>query len=156
MEYPARIIGELNIEIGNNFHADARLRLETYEVKGSSFSPKILIGDNVNLNFDCHIGCINRITIGNNVLMGSRVFITDHFHGESTLEYLDIPPATRLLVSKGEVVIEDNVWIGENVSIMPNVTIGKGSIVGANAVVTKSFPAYSIIGGNPARVIKVT
>jgi acetyltransferase-like isoleucine patch superfamily enzyme len=51
-------------------------------------------------------------------------------------------------------VIEDNVWIGESVVILPGVTIGKNSIIGANAVVTKSIPENSIAGGNPARIIK--
>ena len=61
----------------------------------------------------------------------------------------------RPMYSKGPVVIEDNVWIGEMVCILPNVRIGKGSIIGANAVVTKDVPANALVGGNPARVIKI-
>ena len=60
-----------------------------------------------------------------------------------------------ILYSKIEnVVIEDDVWIGQRVIILPGVTIYKGCIIGAGAVVTKSFPPYSIIGGNPAKLIK--
>lgn len=59
-----------------------------------------------------------------------------------------------VLISKGPVVIEDNVWIGEHACIMPGTTIGKGSIVGANAVVTKDVPPYSLVGGVPAKLIK--
>ena len=83
------------------------------------------------------------------------VMITDNSHGHTdNISELKINPIDRPLVSKGPVVIEENVWIGEKVSIMPNVTIGRGSIIAANAVVTKSVPAYSIVGGCPARVIK--
>ena len=59
------------------------------------------------------------------------------------------------MVSKGPVIIEDNVWIGEGVCVLPNVTIGRNSIVGANSVVTKSFSENSVIAGNPAKLIKV-
>jgi acetyltransferase-like isoleucine patch superfamily enzyme len=88
------------------------------------------------------------------VLLASKVFITDHYHGGIDSESIKIPPSTRIVQSKGPVIIEDNVWIGQGVAIMPDVTIGKNSIIGANAVVTKSFPPNSIIGGVPARLIK--
>jgi acetyltransferase-like isoleucine patch superfamily enzyme len=86
--------------------------------------------------------------------MGRKVFITDNSHGSFTREQLDIRPNYRPLISKGPVIIEENVWIGEMVCIMPGVTIGRGSIIGANAVVTKSIPPYSIAAGVPAKVIK--
>ena len=53
------------------------------------------------------------------------------------------------------VVIEDDVWCGANVTILKGVTIGRGSVVAAGAIVTKSFPPYSIIGGVPAKLIKM-
>jgi acetyltransferase-like isoleucine patch superfamily enzyme len=113
-----------------------------------------LIGNNVNINYDCHIACINKIIIEDNVLLGSRVFITDHFHGQINREELVIPPSLRVVSSKGSVTIGMNTWVGEGVSIMPNVKIGKNCIIGSNSVVTKSFPDNSIIGGIPARIIK--
>jgi acetyltransferase-like isoleucine patch superfamily enzyme len=87
--------------------------------------------------------------------MASRIFITDHYHGQINAEALKLPPANRPLHSPGPVIIEDNVWIGENVTIMPNVVIGKNSIIGANSVVTKSLAANCVAVGMPARVIKV-
>jgi acetyltransferase-like isoleucine patch superfamily enzyme len=121
---------------------------------GQRFSPEIIIGDNVNMNTDCHIGCINKIVIGNNVLMASRIYISDHSHGEVTAEALKLPPVQRPLYSKGPVIIGDNVWIGEGVCIMPGVTVGENAIIGANAVVTKDVPAKAVVGGNPARLIR--
>ncbi|SDD95887.1 transferase hexapeptide (six repeat-containing protein) [Mucilaginibacter pineti] len=155
IEYPFYHIGLSCISIGNNFYSFAGLRLEAHKIHlGHRFSPMILIGDNVSINYDCHIGCINNIQIGNNVLIASKVFITDHFHGSADSESIKLPPSERTVISKGPVIIEDNVWIGEGVAILPNVTIGKNSIIGANAVVTKSFPKNSVIGGNPAKLIK--
>lgn len=143
------------ISIGNNFGTLSRCRIEAIESFANQFfSPIILIGDNVSFNTDIHIGCINKVTIGNNVLLASRIYISDHSHGEIDSEALKIMPSNRKLVSKGQVIIEDNVWIGEGVCILPNVTIGKNSIIGANAVVTKSFPKNSIIAGVPAKLIK--
>lgn len=142
------------ITIGEGFKAMYNLRIEAWdEYKGQRFSPEISIGNNVILNSDVHIGAIRKIVIHDNVLIASRVFISDHFHGDTTIESLKLPPAERPLVSKGPVIIGKNVWIGEGASILPGITIGEGSIIGANAVVTKSFPAYSIIAGVPARKI---
>jgi len=143
------------ITIGANFTALAGLWLDAYDnYMSESFSPKIVIGNNVILNSNCHIGCIDCVVIGNNVLVASKVYITDHYHGD-TINNCSGPPVSRPLMSKGPVYIEDNVWIGEAVVILPNVRIGKNSIVGANSVITKSFPANSIIAGVPAKLIKV-
>ena len=65
-----------------------------------------------------------------------------------------IPPVERELISKGPVIIGNNVWIGRNVTIMSGVTVGDGAVIGANAVVTHDVPAYSIAVGCPAKVIR--
>lgn len=64
---------------------------------------------------------------------------------------LKTKPSLGDLYSKGAVVIRDNVWIGEGICIMPGVTIGKNSIFGANALITKSFPPFSVVAGVPAK-----
>ncbi|MDF2944234.1 MAG: acetyltransferase [Herbinix sp.] len=155
-EYPVRMVGEEFIKIGDCFIAYRNLRIEVYKVKHicGRKNPLIEIGNNVNIQPNCHIGCINHIKIGNGVVIASNVSILDHFHGNIDTNELDITPAKRQLVSKGEIIIGDNVWLGENVVILPNVRIGKGAIIGAGAVVTKDIPEYSVAGGIPARVIK--
>lgn len=143
------------ISIGKNFSALYHLRLEAWDrFQGETFNPEIVIGDDVICNSDVHIGAIDKIVIGNNVLMASRIYISDHSHGNITAEDLEKIPGMRSLYSKGPVIIEDNVWIGEGVCILPGVTIGENSIIGANAVVNKSFPKNSVIAGIPARLIK--
>lgn len=88
-------------------------------------------------------------------MFGKYVTVTDNSHGHNdSLEELDTAPLLRPVYSKGPVIIEDNVWIGDKAIILPNVTIGKGSIIGAGAVVTKDIPPYCIAVGNPAKVIR--
>lgn len=155
IKYPLYLHGGKHITLGNNFYSDLRLRLEAYdEHLGNKFSPKISIGDNVSINSDCHIGATNEIIIEDGVLIASKVFITDHYHGEITSEAIKLSPSERKLYSKGAIRIEKNVWIGEGVVILPNVTIGENSIIGANSVITRSIPKNSIVGGNPAKIIK--
>lgn len=153
--YPLSLHGGKYVTIGDNFSCDQRLRLDAYDAfLGYNFSPEITIGNNVSIQKDCHIGAINKIVLGNNVLLASKVYLSDHSHGEVNIEAIKLPPSQRKLYSKGPVIIEDNVWLGEGVVVLPNVTIGENTIVGANSVVTKSIPKNSIAGGNPARIIR--
>jgi acetyltransferase-like isoleucine patch superfamily enzyme len=143
------------MEFGANFSALQRFRIEAWDhFQGQKFTPRIKIGDNVIFNTDIHIGCINYIEIGDNCLFASRIYITDHQHGDTSEGMIEIIPSQRPLVSKGAVVIEKNVWVGEGVVIMPGVTIGENSIIGANSVVTKSVPKNTVYAGIPAKLIK--
>ena len=144
-----------NISIGDNFLSGERLKLRTFgEWEGVKYTPQIKIGNNVNIQTDCHISAINSVVIGDNVLIASFVYISDHSHGTCDYSELFISPIKRRLYSKGDDSIGKNVWIGEKATILPGVTIGEGSIIGANSVVTKNIPPYSIACGIPAKVIK--
>lgn len=152
---PFSIVGGEHIEIGDDFFACDSCSIEAWDqYLGYSYQPAIKIGNNVRMNRGCHLTAIDSITLGNGILMGSNVLITDNSHGKCSSEECHIPPAERELYSKGPVSIGDCVWIGDGAVILPGVTIGKGSVVGANAVVTKSVPEYTVVGGNPARIIR--
>ncbi len=146
-----------NIKIGSNFYCGNDCRIYTWEKYNNAstgYLPQLIIGNNVSINENCFISCINSIQIGNGCLLGDNVFITDNSHGNGSFEESIIIPQQRKIYSKGKVVIGNNVWIGRNVSIMPNVKIGNNVIIGANSVVTHSFEDNVIIAGVPAKIIK--
>lgn len=149
------VLGHRHIRLAGRFVALARNRIEAIDRHGNQrFTPQLLIGDDVSMEYDCHIGCVNEVRIGSRVLMASRVYISDHAHGGTTAEDIALPPNARPVLSRGPVVIEDEVWLGEGVAVMPGVRIGRSSIIGANSVVTRDIPAYSVAVGAPAKVIK--
>jgi len=143
------------ISIGNNTSICNGVVLSCSEQPSKIGSlPYMEIGNNVSIGEYSHITCSNKLIIGDGVLLGKKVLITDNAHGSSMKSILEIAPMLREIESHGPVIIEDNVWIGEKASIMPNVRIGKGAVIAANAVVTKDVPSYSIIAGVPGKIIK--
>ncbi len=114
----------------------------------------ITIGNYCNIGEYNHITAINKITIGNGFLSGRFVLISDNSHGGLSEEESLIAPANRMLKSKGEIVIGNNVWLGDKVAVLAGVHIGNNVIVAANAVVTKDLPDNCMAAGVPARVIK--
>lgn len=158
-----KICGNQYISIGKNCSFgdglfltawDSYIALIDGEKREQNFIPQIEIGDNCNFGAYNHITSINKIYIGNGLLTGKWVTITDNSHGHIVVESLKIEPACRPLFSKGPVIIGKNVWIGDKATILPGVTIGDGAVVAANAVVTKNIPAYCVVAGNPAKIIK--
>lgn len=149
------LIGSNFIQIGDYTHFQRGLYLSAWERYGDqNFTPMLTIGKNCNIGAYNNITCINKIIIGDNLLTGKWVTITDNSHGSVDRGELNIPPVKRMLYSKGPVIIGDDVWIGDKVTILPGVSIGKGSIIAANAVVTSSVPPYSVVGGCPSKILK--
>lgn len=110
---------------------------------------KLTIGNNSMIGTESRILLGEKVEIGNDVQLGPRVTILTGNH--------NFNDRTSLFRKQGStykpVKIEDDVWVGANVTIIPGVTIEKGAVIGAGAVVTKDVEAYSIVGGNPAKVI---
>ena len=112
---------------------------------------RIYIGDDVTLNEWVYLSGFGVLRIGNHVRIGHRTSIitSDHRHDDMTT------PIHKQGLICGEVVIEDDVWIGCNVTILKGVRIARGAIIAAGAVVTRNVPANVIFGGVPARQIGV-
>ena len=143
-----------NIEIGNNC-----------EILGTLYSEGegiIKIGDFTEIRHNSFIGSVEKVFIGNYVIISNNVRIFDNnnhptspskrkqmcidgFHGD---------PWKWIHSDHSPVVIEDNVWIGEYSTILKGVRIGEGSIIACHSVVTKDVPPYSLVAGNPAKVVK--
>jgi acetyltransferase-like isoleucine patch superfamily enzyme len=111
------------------------------------------IGSNTYIQAGCIMNAfVGNITIGANCMIAARCAFMPYQHGFADTGR---PMREQPLTSKGDIVVEDDVWLGLNVSVMDGVTIGQGAIIGAGAVVTRDVPPYTIAGGVPARVIGV-
>jgi acetyltransferase-like isoleucine patch superfamily enzyme len=146
---PLTINGHRNIEIGDNVLVGYKSWLAAVPQTGSS-TCLLRIGNGSSIGNFNHIYATKMIVIGEKVLTADKVYISDNLHG---YEEINLPIIDQPIKQIGEVYIGDGTWIGENVCIL-GVKIGKHCVVGANAVVTKDIPDYSIAVGNPARIIK--
>ena len=118
----------------------------------------LYIGNNVYFGPNTTILCSNaKVTIGDDVMFGPNVTIITGNHRTNLVgrTMISITENEKLPENDQEVEIKNDVWIGANAIILKGVTIGRGSIIGAGSVVTKNVPNYSIVGGNPAKLIKM-
>lgn len=154
IRFPFDIRGHRFINLGDNLTTGKGCRIEAFSSNG-----KVVMhfGRNVQINDYVHICAMKNVSIGDNVLMASHIYISDNSHGSykgmSSDCSPDTPPVQREYLTE-QVIIGDNVWIGEHVVIVPGVTIGRGCIIGANSVVNKIIPPYTIAVGQPAKIIK--
>ena len=150
------------MRIGEDFHAGDGLWLEAVLGYGEGagkqeFRPQLTIGRSAQLSDQVHIGCLYLVSLGDHLLVGSRVLISDHTHGcYRGAEASDpaTPPAQRALHSAGPVRVGNNVWLGDGVAVLAGADIGDGCVIGANSVVTGALPAGSMAVGAPARAIR--
>jgi lipopolysaccharide O-acetyltransferase len=143
------------VDFGVNLSIGVGFRLEAFP--NGINSPSVVFGNNVQLNDYVHIVAMNNVTIGNNVLMASHIFISDNSHGSYKGDENDSNPEIAPIkrdYPTSPIIIGDNSWICEGVMIMPGTTIGRGCIIGAHSIVRGSIPDYSIAVGNPAKVVK--
>lgn len=154
IRFPIDIRGRRHIVVEKGFTTGVGCRIEAYPKDNKKV---LFFGENFQMNDYVHITAMKSVVFGNNVLLASKIYISDCSHGnysgnEDDSNPLSIPQDRPLFAKP--VIIEDNVWLGEFVSILPGVTVGKGTIVGANSVVSKSLPPFVIAVGNPAKPIK--
>lgn len=100
------------------------------------------------------ISAKNRIHIARDVVFGPSVLVTDHLHA---FEDVTVPIAYQGITEGGTIRIEEGCWIGFGAAVICSqgeLTIGRNSVIGANSVVTRSIPPYSVVVGNPAKVVK--
>lgn len=144
------------LQYGEGFTTGYNCRFEMFD-GGKGHAKKLNIGKNCKVGDYVHIAAGESVRIGDNVLMGSKILITDLNHGNYSEMCINsaphIPPDSRPIHTEA-VSIGNNVWLGDNVCILPGVTIGDGCIIGANAVVNKDIDSNCIAAGSPARVVK--
>ncbi|MBE6337299.1 MAG: acyltransferase [Lentimicrobiaceae bacterium] len=143
--------------IGNNFKSNNKIKSNSIGLIQpcifNIYAPnsKIIIGDNVGISGST-ICATTSVTIGNNVLIGSGCLISDT--DSHPIDWEDRLYDRNEKTRKAPIVIEDNVFIGARSIILKGVTVGEGAVIGAGSVVSKDVPPYSIVCGNPARVVK--
>lgn len=149
---PSMVTNHRYIEIGDNVFIREYSRIEAVRADGGVMcEPELKIGDGTHIEQFFHVGACESVEIGSNVLIAGRVYISDHNHNFRNIE---VPVMHQGIEAGGKVVIEDNSWLGEGCVILPGVTVGRGSVIGANSVVTKSVPPFSVAVGVPARVVR--
>ena len=153
--FPIVIRGREFIDFGEGLTTGVGCRFDCFSERKGEI--KLKFGKDIQLNDYVHIVSMDEVTIGDNVLIASHVFISDNSHGSYKGDNNDsspeIPPTERQY-STSPVKIGKNCWIGEGVVIMPGVEIGEGCVIGAHSIVNKSIPPKTIAVGAPAKVIK--
>ncbi|WP_304414181.1 acyltransferase [Photobacterium atrarenae] len=144
------LCGQLRIELGEGCRISGAT---TFSGRNSSERPTLVIGDNVDINWQSTIAVGEQVILEDNVRLAGRVFLAGYpGHPVDPLRRARGEPDDAHQV--GSIHLKENVWVGTGSTILQGVTIGENSIVATGSVVTKSMPANVLIGGNPARVIK--
>ncbi len=153
IERPHRISAPQCIRVGARTHIGRDALIQPIlNAAGQNYSPTVDIGNDVYIGPHVYIASMSRVSIGSGSVLSESVYINDAAHG--------IDPEAGLimqqpLVSRGEIKIGNNCFLGLRSAVMPGVTLGDHCVVGINSVVTRSFPSYSMLAGAPARLIKI-
>ena len=152
IRFPFDIRGKKYIKYGKNFTTGVGCRIEAYNFNNrisDRKNPQLIIGNNVQINDYVHLSCAESVIIEDNVLIASKVYVSDLNHGNySSLKNLEHSCPDEIVKDRKiftkPVKICQNTWLGENVAVLSGVTIGKNSIIGANSVVSKNIPENCI------------
>ncbi len=131
----------------NSFYMGANAGIESFSVVNNGVGA-VYIGNNTLVGMSNVL--IGPLKIGNNVIMAQHVVLSGLNHGYEDIEM----PIMNQKCTTAEIIVEDDCWIGANAVITAGVTIGKHAIVAGGSVVTKNVAAYTIVGGNPAKILK--
>jgi lipopolysaccharide O-acetyltransferase len=151
--FPRRLRGKACIRIGAGSRIGAHAWIEAVTAYGPQrFEPQIVIGSDVAIGRHLTLTATHHVEVGDGCLISEGVYISDHAHDASIPSTL--PLAERLLVSKGAVRIGPRCFVGLRACVLPGVTLGEGCVVGASAVVTRSYGPGSVLVGVPARLVR--
>lgn len=146
---PLSLEGKKNISIGNKVYVGYKTWLAALPLTGEK-SCLLELQDGVTIGHFNHIYATKKIILEKDVLTADRVYISDNLHGYSDIY---MPIKNQPIIQHGEVVIGEGSWLGENVCVL-GAKIGKHCVIGANSVVTRDIPDYSVAVGAPAKIIK--
>lgn len=146
-----QVLGPLRLRIGRDCRINGRT---TFSARPSTLPQPVLeIGDNVGISWLSSISVGTRVVLGNNVRIAQRCFLAGYpGHPLDAGDRAAGLPCTAQQI--GDIVLEDDVWLGTGVMVMPGVRIGRGTVVAAGSVVTRDLPPFVIAGGMPAKVIR--
>jgi acetyltransferase-like isoleucine patch superfamily enzyme len=149
---PRRLLNPTSMRVGDRTSIGALAHIELIsEYAGVRFSPKVEIGNDVYIGPNLYMVCVGTMTIGHGSVLSEYVYLHDSNHGFD-------PKGGRImqqpLVHGGDITIGRDCFLGFRAAILPGVTLGDHCVVATGAVVTKSFPAYSMVAGVPATLIK--
>lgn len=151
LEPSAKLISPHLVKVGNNVHICEHAWLNAKDDRCDD-KPTLSIGNGTYIGRFVHINAWQSVVIEDNVLLADRVFMSDADHN---YENIEIPVRLQGDCFKGSIRLKEGCWLGIGVVILPGVTIGRNAVVAANSVVTKSVPDYAVVGGIPAKVIKL-
>ncbi len=139
------------VRIGSNVTMARFAQIRPSGYYGGELGVGFEIGDNSNIGAYAYMGAAGGIRIGRNVMMGPRVSLLAEQHN---IDRTDIPMKDQGTSRKG-IIIEDDVWLGANCCVLDGVTVGTGAVIAAGAVVSKDVPPFAIVGGVPAKIIRM-
>ena len=152
IEHSSKLVSPRLVCVGDDVYICEHAWLNAKDDRGDG-KPTLHIGTGTYIGRFVHINAWRNVTLGRDVLIADRVFISDCGH-----QFADpsVPIRKQPDPYVGAVNLKDGCWIGVGAVVMPGVTVGRNAVVAANAVVTRDVADHTVVGGVPARIIKET